>query len=192
MNDLLTVTDSALEQIRSILKTKDLADMAVRVRVLDLTGRRYNLQFVEQSEKREDDVVVEAGDIRFYIDQDSGRKITGATLEFIDEVSGSGFRLNNPNQAALSDPMAARVQALIDDKITPAVAQHGGTVTLIDVKEGTVYVELGGGCQGCGMANETLKQGIETMLREEIPEISEVLDTTDHAQGTNPYYRPSA
>jgi Fe-S cluster biogenesis protein NfuA len=68
---------------------------------------------------------------------------------------------------------------------------HGGYITLLDVKDDVAYVALGGGCQGCGMANVTLKQGIEALIREAVPEIHQVVDTTDHAGGTNPYYQPS-
>ena len=84
-----------------------------------------------------------------------------------------------------------RVQEVIDTQINPAVAMHGGYITLLDVKEGVAYVEMGGGCQGCGAASLTLKHGVEMLLREEVPEIREVLDTTDHASGTNPFYAPS-
>ena len=86
--------------------------------------------------------------------------------------------------------MKDKVQQLLDESINPAVAGHGGYVQLIDVKDNTVYIQMGGGCQGCGMADVTLKAGIERMIKEEIPEIVEVLDTTDHASGNNPYYTP--
>src|SRR5215471_4124945 len=85
----------------------------------------------------------------------------------------------------------SKIQELIDYQINPAVAGHGGFIELLDFKNGIVYLKMGGGCQGCGMANVTLKQGIERMLREEMPEIQQVVDTTDHAGGTNPYYQPS-
>ncbi len=83
-----------------------------------------------------------------------------------------------------------RVQEVIDTMINPAVAGHGGYVELIDVQDNRVYLAMGGGCQGCGAADITLKAGIERLLKEEVPEIQEVLDTTDHASGTNPYYTP--
>lgn len=89
------------------------------------------------------------------------------------------------------DEIRNKVRLLFDTEINPAVAMHGGVVNLIDVKGNTVYIQMGGGCQGCGMANLTLKHGIETMIREQIPEVGEILDTTDHAQGRNPYYAPS-
>ena len=84
-----------------------------------------------------------------------------------------------------------RIQKILDEMINPAVAGHGGFVEVLDVKENIAYLKLGGGCQGCGMVNVTLKQGIETTLKEEIPQLAGVIDQTDHAGGTNPYYQPS-
>ena len=80
---------------------------------------------------------------------------------------------------------------LLDRQINPAVAAHGGFVELIDVRKNNIYIRLGGGCQGCGAADITLKQGIEKAIRELVPRVGEILDTTDHAAGRNPYYSPS-
>jgi Fe/S biogenesis protein NfuA len=90
----------------------------------------------------------------------------------------------------MSADLMTKVQELIDNSINPAVAGHGGWVQLLDVRDNKVYLTMGGGCQGCGAADITLKAGIERLIREEIPEIEEVLDTTDHGAGTNPYYQP--
>jgi len=90
----------------------------------------------------------------------------------------------------MSEELKTRVQELIDTMINPAVAGHGGFVELIDVTDNRVYLQMGGGCQGCGAADVTLKSGIERLIKEEIPEVTEVLDTTDHASGQNPYYTP--
>jgi Fe-S cluster biogenesis protein NfuA len=104
-------------------------------------------------------------------------------------------------EAAVSDEYAtrmpsdedirAKIEELFAAEINPAVAGHGGYVSLIDVKDTNVYVQMGGGCQGCGAANITLKMGIERAIRRVVPEIGEVFDTTDHAGGANPYYAPS-
>jgi Fe-S cluster biogenesis protein NfuA len=83
-----------------------------------------------------------------------------------------------------------KIQYLLAHKINPGVAEHAGFVELIDVRDNNVYVRLGGGCQGCGAADFTLRQGIEAIIKKEIPEILQVLDVTDHAAGMNPYYRP--
>ena len=85
-----------------------------------------------------------------------------------------------------------KIEYLIDHQINPGVAAHAGFVQLIEVKDDTVYVRLGGGCQGCSAADFTLRQGIESIIRREIPEIRQILDITDHAAGLNPYYRKPA
>jgi Fe-S cluster biogenesis protein NfuA len=82
------------------------------------------------------------------------------------------------------------VKEVLDNRINPAVAGHGGHIALIDVQGGRVFVRLEGGCQGCGMASVTLKQGIEAEIKRRVPEIEEILDVTDHASGTNPYFQP--
>jgi len=83
-----------------------------------------------------------------------------------------------------------RVQHLLDTSINPGVAGHGGFVRLMDVQDNVVYLQMGGGCQGCGMADVTLKQGIEHAIRQVVPTVGDVLDVTDHAGGRNPYYSP--
>jgi len=88
----------------------------------------------------------------------------------------------------MSVDLKSKVQDLVDTSINPAIAAHGGWVELLDVKDSVVYLQMGGGCQGCGAADITLKAGIERLIKDEIPEITEVLDTTDHAAGENPYY----
>jgi Fe/S biogenesis protein NfuA len=88
----------------------------------------------------------------------------------------------------MSDELRAKVLDVIDNMINPAIAGHGGFVELIDIQDNRVYLAMGGGCQGCGAAEVTVKSGIERLIKEEVPEVVEVLDTTDHASGTNPYY----
>lgn len=89
----------------------------------------------------------------------------------------------------LDTPEGKAVQALLDRSINPSVASHGGHIALIDVKDDRVYIRMEGGCQGCGQADVTLKQGVEGQIKKEVPTIREVLDVTDHAGGTNPYYQ---
>jgi Fe-S cluster biogenesis protein NfuA len=92
-------------------------------------------------------------------------------------------------QASAEDQMRAKVQRFLEEEVNPAIAAHGGYISLIDVRGNTVYICMGGGCQGCGQANVTLRQGIEQAIRQRIPEVGDILDVTDHAAGTNPYYR---
>ena len=90
-----------------------------------------------------------------------------------------------------SEEVRRRVQQVLDDQINPGVAAHGGFVELIDVQDDNIYIRMGGGCQGCGAADVTLKMGVERLIREQVPQVHEILDTTDHAGGSNPYYAPS-
>ena len=93
---------------------------------------------------------------------------------------------------APEEEIRAKVWEVLETRINPSVAMHGGIVQLIDVQGNSVYIQMGGGCQGCGMADVTLKQGVEVEIRAAVPDVGEILDTTDHAAGRNPYYTPSA
>jgi len=90
--------------------------------------------------------------------------------------------------ADLSGDVAQRVIQVLEQQVNPAIAEHGGHAELVAVEEDAAYLRLGGGCQGCGMATVTLSQGIEVAISEAVPEIARVVDVTDHAVGTNPYF----
>jgi len=100
---------------------------------------------------------------------------------------GGGFAFDNPNPMWV-DELSKKVAEIINSEVNPAVASHGGVVELVGVDENKAIIAFGGGCQGCGMADVTLKQGVEVMIKEKVPEIIEVIDSTDHAAGTNPFY----
>ena len=87
-----------------------------------------------------------------------------------------------------TDVLRNRIEKVLQEDVNPWVGQHGGVVRLIDVKENTVFVQMGGGCQGCGQATATLRQGVEVAIRAAVPEVGDILDVTDHAAGRNPYY----
>jgi Fe/S biogenesis protein NfuA len=184
----IRITEAARAQILELARAKGLDDIAVRLLIPDLAARRYGLRFVPRAERTEDDVCVESEGVMLFIDGLSASRLADATLDFVDDLQRSGFRLDNPKNPALSE-FAARVQRVLDEQVLPMVAEHGGTVLLIEAEDGRVVLELGGGCQGCGMADLTLKEGIEKVLRTEIPEIIQVLDVTDHGAGANPYVR---
>lgn len=96
-----------------------------------------------------------------------------------------------PGDPAADDALYSKVSMIFDTRINPMVAGHGGHVDLIDVQDGVVMLRMMGGCQGCGMASVTLKQGIETTLKQMAPEVAGVMDVTDHASGTDPYFASS-
>jgi Fe/S biogenesis protein NfuA len=189
---MITITESAAEKILELFESKGLVDHALRIAI---TGRgpagfMYQLQFLPQENQADDDESVDAGSFRVLIDPETAQNLKGSTLEFIDEISARGFNIENPNPL-WTDPLALSIQEVLDTRINPAVAGHGGYVSLLDVQNETAFIALGGGCQGCGLADVTLKQGIEVMIKENIPQITRVIDSTDHASGQNPYYQPS-
>lgn len=122
--------------------------------------------------------------------KDIGRQVGTAIREYIQAgmaPTEEQMRASLPDQNLIRD----RVLGLLEMQINPGVAGHGGFVELIDVRDNNVYIRMSGGCQGCGMADVTLKQGIERLIRDEVPEVWEVFDSTDHASGKNPYYEPA-
>ena len=127
---------------------------------------------------------------KIYVDKESSRWLKDATIDFVDGLEESGFKVDAPNAGIPrpTGPVAEAVLKVIDEKINPGVASHGGVVSLVAVEDDTAYLRFGGGCQGCGMSSYTLKQGIEKTLFAEVPQIKKVVDVTDHAAGTNPYY----
>ncbi len=184
----ITFTTSAAMKVLEFAESTEQPDsIALRVYVQGgRTSYEYGFKF---DERRENDVVVTQEGFELLVDGFSFHLLRGASVDFVQSMSGGGFSVDNPNEPDPSNnPLFARVQRVIDNQINPGVQTHGGHVTLLEVKEGIAYVELGGGCQGCGMVDVTLKQGIERMLKEQIPEIESVYDTTDHASGQNPYF----
>jgi Fe/S biogenesis protein NfuA len=189
---MINITEQANRKIREYMDAEGRPGLALRFGVdgRGPGGFLYRLAFVEQAERTPGDTEFDAGRFHVLIDEASAPLLAGTTIDFVEDGRESGFKIDNPNPL-WSDSTALAVQKVLDDEINPAVGQHGGWVSLLDVKDDVVYVQLGGGCQGCGMVDVTLKQGIEVLIREKVPAIREVVDTTDHAGGTNPYYRPS-
>ena len=189
---MITITEAARRQLAEILAAQDDKDYRLRLAV---TGRgphgfEYELALLREHEKSADDAVVTSADLTVLLDAKSLDQLKGSTLDYVEQPGGYGFKIENPNPL-WTDPVALKVQRVLDAEINPGVATHGGYVTLLDVRENKVYIKLGGGCQGCGMVNVTLKQGIEVAIKRSVPEITEVLDTTDHAAGDNPFYQPA-
>ncbi|WP_339631526.1 NifU family protein [uncultured Sneathiella sp.] len=122
-------------------------------------------------------------------------KIENTVKHFIPEIQRVRFERmvdeeaeNTTDRPGLQSDEAEQIRVLLETRINPAIAAHGGYITLIDIQDQTAYVEMAGGCQGCGMADATLKQGVEVEIKTAVPMIERVLDVTDHAGGTNPYY----
>ena len=187
---LLTVTDAAREKVKSIIENEEGDVQGLRVSIQGRTASEFQYGLGLEVEAAPDDVIVDCGDIQILIDPESAKSLKGVTIDYVEDLNSSGFKIDNPNIPTWDNPKAQKIQELIDDQINPGVAAHGGHISLLDVTDDTVYIEMGGGCQGCGMANVTLKHGVEAMIQEVFPEIKQIIDTTDHASGANPYYQP--
>lgn len=198
---MITVTDQARAQILAALEQHAPEKMALRVEA-QANGTfefTYAMKLIDAAEKAQDDLVVDAGGFELVMDSKSAKNLEGATIHYEEGILRSGFKFDNPNRPEvprigegarpdLTGPLAERVQRLLDTELNPAVAAHGGIIHLVGVRDNKVYLGFGGGCHGCGMVDVTLKQGVEARIREVIPEVEEVIDTTDHAGGTDPYY----
>jgi len=145
------------------------------------------------------DAIVRHRDLAIVIPERDFDKVRGATIDWLEDPFGtSGLRVDNPNTpspaigapppADLSGDVAQRVIQVLDRQVNPTIAAHGGRAELVGVEQGTAYLRLGGGCQGCGMATVTLSQGIERTILQAVPEVTSVVDVTDHQSGTNPYF----
>jgi Fe/S biogenesis protein NfuA len=196
---VLTVTDEARSKISEVRANEpDPESLALWVEVSGQAGGAYTYEmyFRPLAEAGADDVVQRHDDLSIVVPIEGVDKLVGATLDF----TGAGMVMQNPNRPAASPPMGSRppadltgelpqrVLTVLEEQINPAIASHGGRADLVAVEDGIVYLRLSGGCQGCGMASVTLSQGIEVAILDSVPEVTEVIDVTDHASGANPYY----
>ncbi|MEW6718767.1 MAG: NifU family protein [Chloroflexota bacterium] len=185
---MITIGKSAAEKLNDVLQQRGKGALGYRLTVTGGVPGAYQtlIQFV--SEKGDQDMIVDADGFKFFIDPDSASKLEGSSIEYVETPQGSGFKINFPTPQ-WNDPTAQAIQNVITESINPDLANHGGFVSLVDYKEGIAYVALGGGCHGCGMAHATLKNSVEVIIKENVPEVQEVIDITNHASDSNPFYR---
>jgi Fe/S biogenesis protein NfuA len=193
---VISVTPEAVEAIIGIrAEEPDATELALSVAISGVRGNQfaYELTFIPVADAGAADILQVFGELPVVLRADSVDRLEGATIE----IGESGLGIDNPNNpspaiptggATLSGPLAERVAQVLAEQINPAIASHGGVAELVGVEGTTVFLKLGGGCQGCGMARVTLGQGIEVAIREAVPEVGEIIDITDHASGENPYY----
>ncbi|HEU5081880.1 MAG TPA: NifU family protein [Acidimicrobiales bacterium] len=197
---ILSVTETAVAKILELREAEDEpAGLALRVAVTGIRGPEYtyDLTFEPLAEATETDVVYQQGDLPVMIPGDSMDALQGATLDLPGTDGQGGLVLRNPNRPDplagvdldLTGTTAEKVQQLLDQQINPSLAAHGGFAQLKGVDGDKVYVLMGGGCQGCAVSAMTLREGIAASITAAIPEITEVVDVTDHDAGENPYYR---
>src|SRR6266571_809011 len=193
----LILTSQAHQQLAAVMARQE-QPAALRIFVKNPGGSppQYDMALEPADMMRQGDVVIDARVLRVLVDADSLAAVDGATVDFRDDPLQPGFVVNPPAPPAFAmpdafdtaDPLAAQVQSVLVHHVNPGIAAHGGRAELVGVKDDVVYVAMGGGCQGCSMAAVTLKQGIEQILKQMIPSIRAVVDATDHAHGSNPFY----
>jgi Fe/S biogenesis protein NfuA len=204
MEPPLAITQKAQEKVLGF--REGVADSERQAMWVEVTGVQngewtYNISLKPLDGAGPDDSLQYADDLGIVVPEADIDKLQGATVDWSDDLMSGGLLVVNPNKpdpaspaiggrpaADLSGPVPQRVMQVIDEQINPAIAAHGGSAELVAVEEDTAYVRLGGGCVGCGMASVTLGQGIEVAILEAVPEVRQVVDVTDHASGTNPYF----
>ena len=204
---VLAVTDAALATVLEVRASEDdPANMALKVGITgaNMTEYSYALELVAVSEAKDGDAVYTQGshgELTVIIPADSVGRMFGSTLDVPTATPNGGLVIRNPTPP---DPLAGldldltgelpeKVQKVLDQAVNPALASHGGFARLVGIDDNgpddkKVYVMMGGGCQGCAASAITLQDGIRSMLLEALPEITEVIDATDHASGENPFY----
>src|SRR6266545_1079640 len=197
---IVRVTDNALAKILELRAAEDEPDgLALRIEITGTQGRdfTYDLAFEPVAESDDDDLIHEQDGLPIVVPAASADNLRGAVLDLPTKADQGGLVLRNPNRPstpALGDPIelkgtpAEKVRQLLEQQVNPAIAVHGGFATLERVEGNTAYIGMGGGCQGCALSAMTLREGIQTAILEAAPEITEVVDTTDHGAGENPFY----
>lgn len=197
----LTVTAAALEVVLDVRAGEDdPANTALRVAITgsNMTDFTYALDLAPVSDQVDDDLVYTQGDkgeLTVIVPQASAANMTGAVLD-VATVGSGGLVIRNPNppdplagfDLELTGELPQKVQAVLDQAVNPALASHGGYAALVKIEGSEVHVTMGGGCQGCAASAMTLRDGIKKMLLSALPEITDVVDATDHAAGENPFY----
>lgn len=187
---MITFSDVAQEKIGEIVGDAgdDCAGIRVRAHKVGNYTFRYEFQLVREPDLNDDDVAVDGGGFKAHVDPETAENMKDATVDFITEGGEAGFKIDNP--AAFpdwDDPIARKVQLVIDSRLLPSLSSHGGFIELSRVEGDTAYIILGGGCQGCAGAQATMKQGVESIILQDVPEIKHVVDETDHGGGEAPY-----
>jgi len=184
---VVTLTQNAIEKVKEALEEGDFE--GIRLTVTRKSGDFiYKFDRVEKGKADPGDIPIPCGDYRFFIRPDSEPLIRGSVIDYVRAGFTQAWMVDNPNPAWDSD-LAREISKLFDEVINPGVSEHGGHIRLVNLKENIVYVEMSGGCQGCAMAGKTLTYGVMKTLSEKFPQITQLIDVTNHSDGTKAYYK---
>ncbi|MEC9034591.1 MAG: NifU family protein [Actinomycetota bacterium] len=197
---VMSITPEAMEKVIEVrAEEEESEELVLRISVTGVQGidYSYDLAFIHSKDLTDSDLQWETNGLTIVVPEDSHTRLVGATLDIPSNSAQGGLVIRNPNRPnplgdiehlELTGDIPERVQQLLEQRINPALASHGGFATLIGVDGPKAYITMGGGCQGCAMSQATLTEGIQSAILEAIPEITEVIDSTDHASGSNPFY----
>ncbi|MGH8042162.1 MAG: NfuA family Fe-S biogenesis protein [Rudaea sp.] len=193
---MLTLTDNAQNHFRHLIEQQGIAGLGVRMQAVHAGTPKADcrLEFCEPADLAGNEWALACDGFTLYVSADSMPYLEDALIDYAAATTGGQLIVRAPKLKGSPPPvdasLAERVRHVLDTEINPQIAAHGGRATLVEVTaDNAVVLRLGGGCHGCGMADVTLKQGIERTLRTHFPEISAVRDATDHSSGHSPYYR---
>ena len=188
----IDISRKAQDHIKKFLNASSEKIQGVSIIIETKTERKanYSIQFIELSDTPAENISIDFEDIPVLVSKEVIPYLEGTEVDLNDKGELEAF---NPSMSIteISGSVEEQIQHVLDEEVNPMVASHGGVVSLLEVKDHNAYLEFGGGCQGCGMIDVTLKQGVEVMIKAQIPDIEAIYDVTDHAGGTNPYYQPS-
>jgi len=189
----IKISKKAQEHILDKLNSSAEKFQGISIIVDPKTDRKanYSIQFIELSNTSSENIAINFGEFQVLVSKEGIPYLEGTEVDLNDESELEAF---NPSMSIteISGSVEDQIRHVLEEEVNPMVASHGGVVSLLEVKDQNAYLEFGGGCQGCGMIDVTLKHGVEVMIKAQIPEIEAIYDVTDHAEGTNPYYQPSA
>lgn len=193
---MVSITDSAQEYLAELLKKQDVEGIAVRIFILDAGTPRAEtcISFCRPGEEKADDEVKQYEAFKAFMDQHSIPFLEDAVVDFQKDSMGGQLTIKAPNsrmpKLSEDSPLEDRVNYVLYNEVNPGLAAHGGHVTLEEIFEKSIAIlRFGGGCQGCGMVDVTLKDGVEKSLLSQIPQLTEVRDVTDHSVKENAYYQ---
>ena len=183
----LTITDSARKQINNELQSaEELKGVQVLVEPTSPLKANYRIELVKSP--LESSIQFEVDGVKVFSEHKNASFLEGTIIEINEEGE---LEARNPQLSIskLSGSLEDQIQLTLDEQVNPMLAAHGGNVILEGIKDSAAYLRFGGGCQGCSMIDTTVKQGVEVMLKETIPELVGVFDITDHSEGESPFFK---
>lgn len=191
---MIQISESAQAHFRKLIEREDLPGMGVRLTAMraGTPSADVRLEFAEPRDLQGDEWAIDCNGFTLWLDADSTSFLDGAEIDYATQATGGQLQIRAPKikgQApAESASLVERVRWIVDQEINPQLAEHRGHVEVQEVSsDGVVVLRFGGGCHGCGMADVTLKQGIEKTLLDKVPGVTAVRDATDHDTGDAPY-----